>query len=514
MHIAINGGGLVGALAAIYMLKHAPNKVTVFEKRSDIRKATAETGRSINLILTSRGLYALRNIGLDEEALKLCVPVKGRMMHDKQGKTTFQPYGVSDKEVNYSVSRTALNALLIDIAERRGAKFVFDVSLDKLDFATGEMRFIPASVALQQKPNSPPPAHTLIAKADIILGTDGVASQVRTLMLAQLQQDGVKDATFTPEFLGISYKELTFPKGADGGYCMNGDALHIWPRGPHFLMGLADQRSTFTGTLYLPDGLAPLTNIPGVESVPTFEQLGSSVDKYKAYIAEHMPDLPALVPDCAEQLASRPHSFLATVRCSHWHYKGKVVLVGDSAHGVVPFFGQGMNLGFESVAVLDKLLTSMGPKNAEAAFRAFTAYHKKSATAIANMAIENFAEMSYKVGQAEFLQRKAIENFIEAKHSTLLRSRYYLITKTLVPYKTAQEAGVLIDKCVTAIVEEMGRKGVKDIKDFPDARVVEIINANLTPFITERGIQLADPLREYYEDGLKAMMQRVPKSKL
>lgn len=486
MHIVINGGGLVGALAAIYMLQHT-RSVTVVEKRSDLRKATIETGRSINLIVTSRGLFALRQVGLEEAALKLCVPVEGRMMHTVDGKQVFQPYGISPDEVNYSVSRTALNAMLIEEAERRGARFFFEHELQSLDFD---------SMCATYKC----PSGTLSMKGDMFMGTDGVASTTRSVIIKRLVSEGVPAKDFM-ERLGISYMELTFPPKVSASgkreYSMEQRGLHIWPRGAHFLMALADKQETFTGTLYLPDGSADL-KVP-TTGVPTFDELAGKVAKYEEYIKTYYPDVPELVKDYKEQFSSRAHSLLATLRTTHWSYKGKAVVLGDAGHGVVPFFGQGMNLGFESITVLNRFMNQFGcrPDTLEKVFNAYHTFHHASAVAIADMAIENLTEMSYKVSLPEFLKRKQVENTIEAKFPKVFRSRYYMVTKTLIPYALVKAAGPIVDTCVSEILALCDKKKC-NVDALTNEEMLDSVNRHVTVFFTKHNIEIGNTLREYY----------------
>lgn len=493
MHVVVNGGGLAGALSAIYFLQFTKH-VTVVEKRGDLRKATWETGRSINLIVTSRGLYALRQVGLEDAALKLCVPVQGRSLHQPDGKEVFQPYGVSPKEVNYSVSRTQLNAMLIDEAERRGARFFFEHELQSIDLDA--MR---ATYKCQ--------SGTLSMKADAFFGADGVGSPTRQIMLKKLQAEGVEASEFM-ERLGISYKEITFqsvvnPVTGKKDYCMDSKGLHIWPRGAHFLMALADKNETFTGTLYLPDGSAKLP--VDASAVPTFESLGKDPTKNAQLIAQYYPDVSSIVPDVVQQMTGRDHSFLATLRVTHWHYRGKVCLFGDAGHGVVPFFGQGMNCAFESVTVLYRFLCQYGltKDSLETVFRCYQDYHKRSAVAIADMAIENFAEMSYKVSLPEFLKRKQIENAIEAKYPNLLRSRYWMVTKSLIPYAVVKAAGPYVEECVTQLLDLCQTKQCT-VDALTEGDVTGIIRRVLTPFLAKNGVRMGDSDTEYYPSKTRA----------
>eukprot|EP00658_Telonema_sp_P-2_P015263 TRINITY_DN15870_c0_g1_i1.p1 TRINITY_DN15870_c0_g1~~TRINITY_DN15870_c0_g1_i1.p1 ORF type:complete len:296 (-),score=94.27 TRINITY_DN15870_c0_g1_i1:178-1065(-) len=292
---------------------------------------------------------------------------------------------------------------------------------------------------------------------------------------------------------------------------MNSKGLHIWPRGAHFLMALADLTNSFTGTLYLPDGSAPLDHIPGIETVSTFDDLATSPEKVKEYIQANYPDVEELIPDYVEQLTSRGHSYLATVRASHWHAGSSALVFGDAAHGIVPFFGQGMNLGLESATILDKMLTiknggadkkvqHLSHKDLGEVFAAFEAYHHPSSDAIADMAIENFTEMAYKVGLPEFLQRKAMERAAEAVAPKAFRSRYYMVTKTLIPYKVVQEAGDKIDNVVTSLLAMYAAKGITS--DFDSKVTKEDVEAaaakELAPYLAKFGVAVGEPLRDYY----------------
>ena len=505
MHCIINGGGLVGAFAAITMLKHF-DKVTVIEKRGDLRLEGVEGGRSINLVLTSRGLYALREYGLEEKAMAITVPVEGRIMHPISGaKDIFQPYGVCKEEVNYSVSRTGLNQLLIEEAEKRGVQFLFEHSLVSAKLPTVEGESVVA-VYTNLKDGK-----DVTIEADVLFGTDGVASASRKILLQHLRDTTAPDAADRIEKLGISYKELTFPPSANNEYSMNSKGLHIWPRGAHFLMALADLTNSFTGTLYLPDGFASLDHIPGIDSVSTFDDLAKSPEKLKEYIRANYPDVEELVPDYVEQLTSRGHSYLATVRSSHWHSGSSALVFGDAAHGIVPFFGQGMNLGLESATILDKMLTiknggadkkvqQLSHKALGEVFAAFEEYHHPSSDAIADMAIENFTEMAYKVGLPEFLQRKAMERAAESAAPKAFRSRYYMVTKTLIPYKIVKEAGDKIDDVVTSLLATYAAKGVTS--DFDGKVTKEDVEAaaakELAPYLAKYGIAVGEPLRDYY----------------
>ena len=314
--IIVSGAGLVGSLLAI-SLKKRGHDVTIFEKRTDMRLNSKDAGRSINLIATAKGIKTLVSQGLWEEVQRITVPVTGRMMHSVEGETTFQPYGKDETECNYSISRSELNILLMDIAEREGIKINFNSPLMELNFENKFAFF---------------DGHDKVSY-DLIFGTDGAGSVTRNKMMEKLGDNGT--AEIHP--LGADYKEMLMPANADGSYPIEEHALHIWPRGNHMLMALPNQGGSFTMTIYMPTEWFNEYNTP---------------EKVENYFKEYYPDAIPLMPDYKEEFNDNPQGFLGTLRCSPWVYQDQVALLGDAAHAIVPFFGQGMNCGFSDIQYL------------------------------------------------------------------------------------------------------------------------------------------------------------------
>jgi len=327
---SIVGAGLAGSLLAVY-LRRRGYRVDVFEKLSDMRKCTEGGGRSINLVLTSRGLHALNQVGLKERIQEITVPVYGRALHSMDGEVAIQKYGPDSTHFNLSVSRSELNKALMTAAEEAGAKIHFDVDLN--DFDLESCTFTMTSDNSREK-----------VVADHIFGVDGANSSIRTeiISLAINSQNDVIP-------LGTSYKELSLGLLEDGTEPLRTDMLHIWPRGSHFMMGLANQDGSMTMTLYLPD--------KGEISV---EALSESKIKVRDYFETFYPDVIPMMPNYLDEYHSNPDGFLGTLRCRPWHWKGNAVLLGDACHAITPFFGQGCNCSFEDVVSLDQHMGAKG----------------------------------------------------------------------------------------------------------------------------------------------------------
>ena len=450
------GAGLVGSLLAV-LLKRRGFDVTVVEQRADMRRVDLPAGRSINLVLTQRGLAALDLLGLRQPVLDLTVPVLGRMMHDRQGQLTYQPYGKDDSECNYSISRRALNIFLLDLLQQHDIPVRFEHTLADADFLAGQLTLRDAQ------------GQDVTLEADLIFGADGAGSRVRRLLVERhpgFEQDA--------KLISHGYKEMTFAAGPDGQWAMAGHALHIWPRGHHMLMGLANQDGSFTGTLYLPwEGPQ--------DSVAALQTPAQVLDFFQAHYADAIPML-ASPPEL--DYFDGPTGALGTVRCAPWHLEDKVLLIGDAAHAIVPFFGQGLNCGFEDCAVLDGLLAQgLAPGQL---FEAFYQARKPNAEAIADMALENFEEMSSKVADADFLLRKQLERRIERELGHLYRSRYATVMYSANPYKVAQEAGRIQD----AILAEL-TQGLSDADALDMERARALITERLSPFYAEHAVDLS-----------------------
>lgn len=372
--ITIVGAGLVGSLLSIYLAKRGYN-VSVYERRFDMRKHFLGGGRSINLALSNRGIRALEQVGLAAEMKKHSVPMKGRLMHDLQGTLTFQPYGKEGQYIN-SISRSGLNMFLMDEAEKQGVKFFFehrclDVNLEKTELTFQHQH------------------DTRHHQSDLIIGADGAFSAIR----AALQ---VSDRfEYSQHYIEHGYKELRIPPGPNGEFMLEREALHIWPRESFMLIALPNPDATFTVTLFYP-----------FEGPQSFAGLQSD-EQVIAFFKHTFPDAAALMPSLVEDFRDNPTGSLVTIRCQPW-VKKNALLIGDAAHGIVPFYGQGMNAGFEDCAVLNQLLDKYQDDWSQAAPE-YQHLRKADADAIGQLAFDNFIEMRDLVGDPDFLLRKKIE---------------------------------------------------------------------------------------------------------
>ena len=372
--IGITGAGLVGSLLSIYLARRG-YRVSVFERRGDMRRHSLYSGRSINLALSNRGLRALAEVGMAEQLKTNAIPMSGRLMHDVRGELTYQPYGKQGQYIN-SVSRAGLNMVLMDEAERLGVEFHFDQRCAQVDFEKTEL-------ALQQG-NS-----TFHQTFDWIFGSDGAFSAVR---LAMQLSDRFE---FSQQYIEHGYKELRIPPDEKGGFMMEPHALHIWPRDSFMLIALPNPDGTFTCTLFLP-----------FEGPVSFAHLTSS-ETVTAFFQQYFPDVVPLMPTLTEDFRDNPTGSLVTVRAYPW-VKNRTTLIGDAAHAIVPFYGQGMNAGFEDCRVLNELLTAHN-EDWLAAMQEFQHVRKPDADAVAQLALDNFIEMRDLVGDEDFLFRKKIE---------------------------------------------------------------------------------------------------------
>lgn len=373
--IAIVGAGLVGSLLSIYLAKRG-YKVSVYERRLDMRKHTIEGGRSINLALSNRGIRALEEVGLAEVLRQNAIPMHGRMIHTEDGKLNFQPYGKAGQFIN-SVSRGGLNMVLMTEAEKLGVEFFFEHRCVNIDFKQTE-------ITLQQYEAVKRKSY------DIIIGADGAFSAVRGAMQFTDRFD------FAQHYIEHGYKELRIPAGENSEYLMDPNALHIWPRESYMLIALPNPDKTFTCTLFLPfDGPASFDHLDSPEAINHF---------FETNFADALPMMPSLIEDFRDNATAS----LVTIHCYPW-VKNKTLLIGDAAHGIVPFFGQGMNAGFEDCHVLNELLDKHEDKWKKV-LPAFQELRKPDADAIAQLALDNFVEMRDLVADKTFLLRKKIEN--------------------------------------------------------------------------------------------------------
>lgn len=451
--ITLIGGGLVGGLLAVLLCRRGYS-VVLYECRPDPRTEALAGGRSINLIVTARGIYALRHVELWDEVSGITVPVTGRMMHDHSGEQVYQPYGKDVTECNHSVSRGGLNSVLLSAAEREGAELRFGRQLLTYDPDGNRLTFRSPTGTRSEE------------VAELVLGCDGTASAVRSGLMQ------LRGAFESIEMLSHGYKELRFPAASGGSSTMDVRALHIWPRGEFMLMGLPNPDGSFTGTLYLP-----------YEGQPGFSDLTGGTEVLQFFRRE-FPDALPLLPLLAEEFFDNPTGELGTVRCSPWHLSGRAALLGDAAHAIVPFFGQGMNCGFEDCTVLDEMLDRFDD-DWERALPAYEAARKPNTDAIAEMALDNFVEMRERVGDPDFLLRKQVEHRLEQAFPTEYRSRYSMVVYSRIPYAVAQQAGriqsnLLDDWC----------DGIDDAEqlDLESARAG--IEERLAPYLAKQGVSL------------------------
>jgi kynurenine 3-monooxygenase len=383
--ITIIGAGLVGSLLSIYLSKRG-YKVRIYERRGDMRKEKMSAGRSINLALSDRGLLALEKVGLADEVKKISIPMHGRYIHNLDGSTAFQPYGKEGQYIN-SVSRGTLNMKLMDLAEQHGVQIFFNEKCTVLDWDKDVLEFENTSGA-----NVPP------ARADLVFGADGAFSAAR--LQHQLRHDKFN---YQQYYIDCGYKELTIPPTADGNFAMEVNALHIWPRKDYMLIALPNLDKTFTCTLFFP-----------FEGEASFEKL-TTKERVKEFFEKTFPDAVKLMPDYINEFFTNPTSSLVTVKCFPWIRDDKFALIGDAAHAIVPFFGQGMNCGFEDCRVLDGLIDKH-KEDWQAILREYQSLRKPDADAIADLAINNFTEMRDKTADPKFLLQKKIEAKLHEKY--------------------------------------------------------------------------------------------------
>jgi len=404
--ITIVGAGLGGSLMAV-LLGREGARVEVLERRLDPRQAGAEAGRSINLALSERGLHALGQVGLADRVLEQAVQLRGRMVHGVEGRLRFQAYGRQGQCIN-SVSRADLNTTLLDAAEQAsGVRIRFgqrclDADLENATVSVEDVR----TGAREQ------------VAADLLIGADGAFSAVRRPM-----QRGDR-CDYSQQYLAHGYKELTIPALAGGGHQLDPNALHIWPRGGFMMMAMANRDGSFTGTLYL-----PFDGANGFDAIRTEDDLRRF---FRAQFADAMP----LLPNLGEQYFANPTGSLVTVRTAPWHVAGRVVLLGDAAHAVVPFYGQGANASFEDCLVLAECLR--GEPDRTRALADYQARRQPNTDALADLAVENFLEMRDKVASPVFRLKKRFEKLLHALLPRWCVPLYTMVSFTRIPYAVAR----------------------------------------------------------------------------
>ena len=445
--LTIVGAGPVGSLLALFLARRG-HQVEMFERRPDMRRVGISAGRSINLAVSTRGLYALHQVGLDDQVLGQAVPMRGRMVHGTSGELHFLRYGRDDSEFINSMSRGELNKLLMSEAERTGrVRIHFQERL--VGYGRGRARFREEETGQEREVAAP-----------VVFGSDGSASALRSALGLEERQ----------EVLDFGYKELTIPPAAGGGFSLEPQALHIWPRGNFMLIALPNVDGSFTCTLFLPfEGEVSFAAIDGPAAAELF-------------FARIFPDALPLIPQLGAALTEAPLGKMVTVKCNPWS-RGTALLIGDAAHAIVPFFGQGMNAGFEDCTVLMEILDQTGPDWARA-FAALGERRKPDADAIADLAVENFVEMRDKVADPEFVLWKAVEAELQRRFPGEYVSRYQLVTFTRVPYRVAQEAGRLqLD-----LLRDLTRTA-RRAEDVDYSRAHDLIQRNLLPLLRLHGVQ-------------------------
>jgi len=411
------GSGLAGGLLAAYLGRRG-YEVDLFERRADPREGNIFGGRSINLAISTRGIHALEQIGIAEEALRHAIPMRGRMIHDRSGEMHFTPYDVDPKKCINSIGRAALNATVIEAAQRySNVRVHFNHRCTDVD--------IESAVAHLESANN-----VVTARGDAVLGVDGAFSAVR-----QSMQLKIGNFQYDESYLAHGYKELTIPPGPDGSWRMEKNALHIWPRKSFMMIALPNPDGSFTCTLFW--------EFEGPRSFATMK----SHEDVRRFFEEEFPDAVPLMPTLLEDFRENPTGSLVTIRCAPWYYRDKVCLVGDAAHAVVPFYGQGMNAAFEDCVVLDECLEEF-PENRDRAFAEYFRRRKENADALADLAIGNFIEMRDKTASKTFRAKKKLDHALEAALPGIYLPLYTMVTFTRMPYAKAAKRAQIQDALV------------------------------------------------------------------
>ena len=435
--ITIIGAGLVGSLLSIYLSKQG-YKVKIYERRPDMRKLSMSAGRSINLALSDRGIKALEEVGVMDEIRKIAIPMHGRQLHHVDGSSGYQAYGKEGQFIN-SVSRGELNKTLMDLAEAHQVDIHFNEKCDHIDWKKNEIHFT------NTEKNT---SHT--TNQDLIFGSDGAFSAAR--LSHQLQHDRFQ---YQQYYIDFGYKELTIPAGENGSFLMEKNALHIWPRGNYMLIALPNVDGSFTCTLFFP-----------FEGEPSFESL-KTPEQARAFFNKTFANASALMPDLEKEFFSNATSSLVTVKCFPWIREDQFALIGDAAHAIVPFFGQGMNCGFEDCSVLNQLINKHQHDWKEI-LNEYQSLRKPDGDAIATLALNNFVEMRDKVADPVFLMQKKIEARFNSKYPDKWTPAYSLVTfSPEVRYSEALSRGLQQQ----AIMDEVMQ--TKDIELIWDSEEVE-----------------------------------------
>jgi len=445
--VRIVGAGPTGALLAI-LLQRRGHTVELYESRADPRAAAAESGRSINLALADRGIHALQAAGVFQDLKDALLPMRGRLIHHQGGGTSLQPYGQRSNELIFSISRHKLNQALIEVAARQpGVTIHFEHRFESADFDAGT-----ALISDLRRDR------LITVPMQPLLASDGAGSRMRRCMTAQ----GLIDAHETD--LEHGYKELSIPPDAAGNHAMASDALHIWPRGNYMLIALPNTDGTFTATLFMPK-----------RGKISFESL-SATAAIEEFLSQNFPDAYALIPGCVAEFQNHPVGFLGTVSAGPWHHAGMTALVGDSAHAIVPFHGQGMNCCFEDCVEFDACMAKHA--SWESVFAEFGALRKPNTDAIAAMALDNYLEMRERVAHPKFQLQQALSLELERRFPQRFIPRYSMVMfHHEIPYRTALERGSV----QAELLAELTAGAVSNLGDVDFERAAREIRARLAP---------------------------------
>ena len=472
--ITIVGAGLAGSLLSVYLAKKG-FKVDVYERRSDMRKSNTGGGKSINLALSTRGIHALKEAGMFDEIKNIAIPMYGRMIHALDGSTQLQPYGKDNTEYINSVSRSELNKKLMDLAETHPeVKFLFNVRCTGMDFSKNEIYFH------NEEYNKP-----VTISAPVTIATDGSTSAVRMEMLK------VPGFNFSQIYENYGYKELTITAGAKNAFQMEKNALHIWPRGAFMLIALPNLDGSFTCTLFLAYDTAS-----GGEN--SFEKLKSN-EQVTSFFEKNFPDVISMMPALTKVFFENPTGTLMTVKCYPWSIGGTAALLGDSAHAIVPFFGQGMNAAFEDCTYLNEIIDKYSPPFTKGGqggssigngdfipdwqkiFSEYQQLRKPNADAIADLAQENFIEMRDLVAQPQYQLKKKIETELSRRFPEKFMPKYSMVTFHRLPYSEALSRGRIQENILNTLTEN--KKDISEI-DWKKAKVLIAKSlSNLSPML-------------------------------
>lgn len=440
--VAIIGAGLAGSLLGIYLARKN-FQVDIYERRPDMRTSDIGGGRSINLALSVRGIHALQDVGIVDRIMRIAISMRGRLIHPVEGELVFQSYGKDESEVIYATSRAELNKTLMTVAEKySNLRIHFGMRCAGMNIETGDLQLVNEETGEEVR---------LLHRT--VIGTDGSSSALRNTLT------GASAGEFTIDELDYGYKELTIPASPAGKHLIEKNALHIWPRTTYMLIALPNIDGSFTCTFFFPH--------KGNESFETLD----SEEKVLKFFSTHFPDVIPLIPNLTKEFFENPTGSMVTIKGTPWYLEGKVLLLGDAAHAIVPFFGQGMNCAFEDCFHFAKLIDrqmSYGRSVEKIvwaeAFRDFDRTRKKDTDAIADLAVENFVEMRDLVAQPKFQLKKKVERILEEKYPGLFVPKYTMVTFRRVPYSVARARGIVQEEILDELCKHITRPEDLDLR--------------------------------------------------